>query len=124
HPWQSVRFTGFDAPKVGVSMRRAHDRGKCLPGKVEIISKGPRTRDQSMVFTTPRRATDTRVRHGAASRCQIRCDVHCDLRQPGVAGTTCRGNGVIALQLAEIPLRARNSGNASLARALRITCVV
>ena len=29
-----------------------------------------------------------------------------------------------ALQLAEIPLRARNSGNASLARALRITSVV
>ena len=108
-------------------MRRANDRRKCLPGKREVISEATRSRKQSMVFTPPRRATDTGILHANAPRASNGSDVHHNLPKarwcPQMHVPS--GNGeAIALQVAEIPLRAKNSGNASLARALRITWVV
>src|SRR4029450_12127 len=118
---------GFDAPQDCVRMRRANDRRKRLPGELEVISEATGSRKQSMVFTPPRRATDTGILHGDAPRASNGSDVHHELPKARwcLQMRVPSGNREsIALQVAEIPLRDRNSGNASLAWALRITCVV
>src|SRR5262249_31367498 len=70
YPWQTISFCRLDAPEHRMRMRRANDRRKCLPRKCEVISEGTRSGDQTMVFTTQRRATDTRIGHADVPRAQ------------------------------------------------------
>src|SRR5262245_15651327 len=97
-------------------MRRANNGRKCLAGKREVVAETARSRDQSMVLPTPWRATDARMLHADAPRRIMIC--------PRRAYSALAAAERSPLQVAEIPLRARKSGNASLARELRITSVV